>query len=112
MRIVANFQLHGVYGDIGPDEAFDCPEDIGEVLLKNNQARIPDPPKILYETKVVAPLEVGPVVPFRDMPMSHEEPKTVATESNPVFSKPDASKSRTADSCRRRGRIGFGKRSK
>jgi hypothetical protein len=107
MRLTANFQLHGAYGDVGPDESFECPDEISEILLKNNQARIPDPPRVIYETKVVAPPEVGPIIPFSDSAVSDAQQEELASDSDSVLSESDSSESGASNSGRRRGRIGF-----
>jgi len=96
MKLIANRQTTGDYGTVAPDGYFHCPDDVAKELLASGIARIPDPPKIL-EHKVFSPPEVGPIIPFRDMPVSDEESTLVADASYSVLSQPDVSEPGTAD---------------
>jgi hypothetical protein len=75
MRLIANSQLRGEYGLVEEDREFDCPEHIAPKLLRSGKARRPDPPRVLYETKIIVPEapEVSPRLPFRDLPLSDQK---------------------------------------
>ena len=65
---------------------FECSDDrTVSQLIAEGIARPALPPKILYETKVVSPPEVGPTIPFRDGAVSDEKQTEVAAEGNPVL---------------------------
>ena len=114
MRIIANRQLSGVYGTVVDGQEFEVADDIALQLLAANLVRKPGPPRVLYDskvsyqTKVVIPeaSEVGPRQPFRDVPLSHQEPPIVVTESDPVLPAADVSEQGTADTSRRGKRSG------
>ena len=112
MRLIANNQLRGEYGVVVAGQEFECSEDVGRELLARGSARTPEPPNILYDTKVVMP--VAPMVsarqPFRDVPVSDAEPAGVAAQSDRVLSQPDVSESGSADYSGRRKRSGSGSR--
>lgn len=110
MKLIALSQLTGVYGTVQEDGIFDCPEDIALQLLAMNKARKADPPKIVKETKVITPPEVGPIVPFRDGAVPDAQSKGMATEGNSVLSKSDLAKQGTSDPRGRRGRFRLDKR--
>lgn len=90
-------------------------EAIAADLINREVARRSQPPQILYETKparfetptVQAP-EVSTREPFRDVPVSDQEPERVASEGDIVLSKPNISEQGNADSRRRRRRARFG----
>lgn len=100
MRLIANTRLYNpaAYGTALQGQEFDCPDDIAQELIAQGKARKADPPKILKETKVISPPEVGPVIPFRDVSMSDKKQEKVASEGNQVLSQSDAPKPRAADS--------------
>jgi len=110
MRLIALSQLTGVYGTVQENEVFDCPEDIALQLLAMNKARKADPPRIIKETKVFTPPEVGPIVPFRDGVVPDSQPKGMASEGNPVLPGSDLDEQGTADPRGRRGRFRLDKR--
>lgn len=108
MRLIARCQLHGDYGDVPPGHQFECQDDIAAQLIAQGMARKAEPPKILYETKIIRPPEVGPAVPFRDVFDSNTKPEELAAAGDPVLPEPDVSKQRGADpgGWRRRSRSG------
>jgi hypothetical protein len=110
MKLIALSQLTGVYGTVQEGGIFDCPEDIALQLLAMNKARKADPPKIIRETKVITPPEVGPIVPFRDCAVPNKEQAGMVAEGNPVLSKSDLAKQGTPDPRGRRGRFRLDKR--
>ena len=113
MRLIAHRQLHnpGLYGTVAEGHDFDCPdEDVAGQLIQSGLARKAEPPKILYETKVMTPPEVGPAVPFRDVPMPDTKPSGLAATGDPVLPEPNLSEPGAADRGRRRGRVGIGKK--
>ena len=108
MRLIAHRQLHnpGLYGTVAEGHEFDCSdENVAGQLIQSGLARKAEPPKILYETKVMTPPEVGPVVPFRDVPVPDAKPEGVAAASDPVLSEANLSEPGAADSRRRQGRF-------
>jgi hypothetical protein len=104
MELIANSQLHGVYGDVEKDRRFNCPDVIGNQLLKNGKARRPILPITVVEKKIIAPREVGPVIPFRDVPMPDAQPAEVSDESDTLLSKSNVRTKRVINNSRRRGR--------
>jgi hypothetical protein len=85
---------------------FECPDDrTAHQLIADGVARLAGPPKVLYETKVIQPREVGVAIPFRDMPMSDERSAAVAAAIDPVLPKSDIPEPGAADRGRRRGRF-------
>lgn len=110
MRLISNRQLTGSYGTVPADTVFDCPDDTGKELIADGKARRPDPPRIVMETKVYEPPEVGPVIPFRDLPVPDAQPAPVAAKSDPVLPAADVPKPGTSHPRGRRGRIGSRKR--
>ena len=106
MKLIANRQLHnpGLYGTVAEGHEFNCTdEEVAKDLIRNDLARKAEPPRILYETKVIVPPEVGPAVPFRDMPVPDKKPEAVVAASDPVLSESNLSEPGAADSRRRRG---------
>lgn len=113
MRLIAHRQLHnpGLYGTVAEGHEFDCSdENVAGQLIQSGLARKSEPPKILYETKVMTPREVGPAIPFRDVPVPDEKPEAVAAAGYPVLPEPNLSEPGAADSRRRRGRFSIGKK--
>ena len=110
MFLISNRQLTGVYGTVTPGQEFNCPEDVAKELLRAGVAHKAEPPKVLYETKVVRPPEVGPTIPFRDMPVSDQKPEEVAAAGDHVLPAADIPKQGASDSGGRRGRLRFGGR--
>ena len=120
MRIVCVApQLTGDYGTVVQGQEFEVDELIGSQLVRNGHARRADPPRIVYQTKVVTPesatvaLEapgVSPRPPFRDVPMLNPESPRVAPASDPLLSGPDVCKPGTPYRSGRRRREGFGSR--
>ena len=104
MRLIANRQLTGVYGMVGPGELFECDEETARVLIAAGLAHKAEPPKVLYRTKAVEPPEVGPAVPFRDLPVPDSQSAKLANSGDPVLPGADAPKPRAADPVKRRGR--------
>jgi len=111
MRLIAvAHQLTGVYGTVTAGQEFECRDDLARQLVKAGSARKADPPRVTYETKVVvleAP-EVSARLPFRDVPVRHEESPPVDPESDRVLPESDLPTPGDADSGGRRKRKGFG----
>ena len=106
MRLISDRQLTGIYGTVAPYEEFDCPDDdVARQLIQSGLAHKAESPKILYDTKVIAPPEVGPAIPFRDVPVPDAKPPAVAAAGDPVLPEPNLSEPGAADSRRRRGRF-------
>ena|ERR1700737_4559457 len=106
MRLICTAQqLTGDYGTVTAGQEFDCPDDVAQQLLAVGSVRKPGPPRVRYETKVIVPEapEVGARLPFRDMPVSHEESSSVAAEGDRVLPESDVPEQGAADN-RRRGR--------
>jgi hypothetical protein len=110
MRVIANRQLHGSYGDVVAGQGFECQDDIGRQLLRDGSVRLPEEPRILYDTKVIVPQapEVSARQPFRDVPVHHEEPAAVAPEGDSVLSSAKLSEPRNVDRGGWSGRKGSG----
>jgi hypothetical protein len=106
MLLVSDSQLYIKGTDYQAGIPFEIDEDEGQFLIARGTARKAEPPKVLYETKVIRPAEVGPVIPFRDVPMPDAQPETVAAAGNPMLSKSDLAEQGIADPGRRRGRKG------
>lgn len=108
MRLIANRQLSGAYGVVTAGQVFECDDEIARTLMENGVAYRPQPPRILYQTKVVRPEapEVGPRPPFRDLPLPNAEPKVVSATSNPVLPGTDVPESRASNPVRWGGRKG------
>jgi hypothetical protein len=107
VKVIANCQLAGEYGVVGPDETFEVRDEVGKQLISLGYARPYGPPTVVYETQVIEPEEapmVRPEVPFRDVHVPDKEPARVAPKSDPVVRKPDVSKKRVADRSGRSGR--------
>lgn len=103
MRLIANRQLTGVYGSVVAGDGFDVEDATGRQLLNAGLARRADPPSVRYETKVITPEAPGVSArqPFRDSTLPHEEPPSVAPESDKFVPPTDLSESGTADRGRR-----------
>jgi hypothetical protein len=109
MKVIANRQLHGEYGDAAPDQLFECREETAEQLLKAGLVRHALPPKVQYEIKVIKPEapEVGPREPFPGhVSVSDAESKTVAPEGDPLFQGANLPPLGTTDPRGRGGRSG------
>jgi hypothetical protein len=106
MKVIANRQLQGHYGSVGPDQEFECQDETGSELLKRGLVRHVRPPKVQYETKVITPAEAPQVSarePFRDVPLPDAEQAPMDSEGNKVLSSADVPERGAADS-RGRGR--------
>ncbi len=117
MRLICDRpQLTGNYGPNAAQstvllgQQFEASDDLGRHLIQNGLAHRADPPKVLYETKVVTPEapEVSPRLPFHNLPLHHEEQAGVATESNPMLPGSDLPTPRTLSRLGRRGRARLG----
>jgi hypothetical protein len=109
MKLIANRQLTGVYGTVGPGEAFECDDELAQELLRAGVVRKAEPPRVLYQTKAVSPPEVGPAIPFRDLPVPDAKPQEVAAQGDPVLPGPNLRQERAPDPVKRRGRAGPGR---
>lgn len=106
MKLVANRQLCGEYGVVGPGQEFETRDDIAEQLLKEDVVHRANPLRVDYETKVIVPeaSEVGARQPFRNVPLPDEESEGLAPEGNRMFSAADLPPLRADDPSRRGGR--------
>ena len=109
MKLIANCQLHGEYGMVTEGDTFDVRDDVGEMLIKNGNARKADPPQVVYETQALQPQEtpeVRPETPFRDVHVPDTESTPVVEERNQELPRADVSSqpTRTADRSGRRRR--------
>ena len=91
-------------------QEFDADEDVGRQLLRAGLVKRPDPPGMVYETKVIVPEapEVAPRDAFRDMPVPDPEQADVAPEGDQELSAANVPAQRTADSRGRPGRKASG----
>ena len=107
MRLIANRQLTGVYGSVVAGDGFDVEDATGRQLMSAGLARRADPPRVQYETKVITPEapEVSARQPFRDSALPHEEPPSVAPESDSLLPPANVSESGAADRGRRGRRL-------
>ena len=99
MRVIANRQLTGHYGVVSGGEEFEADDDVARQLLRTGLVRKPDPPRVLYETKVIVPEspEAAPRPGFRDVPVPDAEPAPVASESDPLLRASDVSRQGASD---------------
>ena len=119
MILIATRQIYSsAHGQVIGGQEFDWPDSDTANLLATGAARHPYPPRIRYDTKpavfetqVIMPEapEVSARLPFRDVPLSDEEPASVASESNRVLPQTDVSEPRVAHSRGRRRRAGSGR---
>lgn len=109
MRIIALRPLHGTYGDVVTGQEFDVDDVLGARLLKRGLCRKPEPPQVLYETKIVLP-EADPNAPFCERHLPHAESPAVAPESDPVLPPADVPKPRASGGRRRGGSVPFSTR--
>ena len=110
MRVIANRQLTGHYGVVSMGQEFDADEDVARQLLRAGLVKKPDPPVMVYETKVVSPEapEAAPREAFRDLPLPDAEPTGMAAEGDSVLSAPDVPQPGTAHTRGRAGRKASG----
>jgi hypothetical protein len=110
MQVIANKQLTGDYGTVVAGQKFEVADDVAADLLQRSVVRRAEPPKVLYETKVIAPEapEVAPRLPFRHSSLPDEGPAALATEGDRVLPVAGLSKQGTADPGRRRTSRGPG----
>lgn len=111
MTLIANRQLTGDYGTVHAGQVFTVTDEVGLQLISNGVARRPDPPRVLYETKVIVP--EAPEVSarqslFRDLPVSDPEPKNLAPQSHRELPVADVCKPRTSHPGGRGGRARSG----
>ena len=108
MRVIANRQLTGHYGVVTMGQEFDAEDDVARQLLRAGLVKRPDPPAMVYETKVIVPEapEAAPRDAFRDMPLSDAEPQEVASESDRMLPAADLPAARIAHP------VGRGRRSR
>lgn len=101
MRLIAERQRYDNGILILPGQLFEVEkEQLGLDLLSKGLARLPDPPRVMYETKVVVPLaevQAQVAASFRDLHLPDPEPAPVATRVDPVLPSPDPPKPRTTD---------------
>src|SRR5580704_6511680 len=106
MRVIANRQLTGHYGVVFGGQEFDAEEGVARQLLRAGLVKRPDPPVMVYETKVIVPEapEAAPRDAFRDVPLPDAEPAGVAREGNRELSTADVPMPRADDPRGRAGR--------
>jgi hypothetical protein len=105
--LTAKTQLYGDWGNVPAGKEFYCEdEEQARELIRTGKVFSPAPPRVQYETKVIVPEapEVSARLPFRDVPVSHQESTSVVAESDPVLPSADVPKSGTPDLGGRRGR--------
>lgn len=107
MKVIANRQMIGEYGQVSPDQEFECRDEKAHELLKLGKVRHAAPPKVEYETKVITPSEAPEVSarePFPgDSDLPDTESETVDGEGNSVLSESNLLEGGTPGG-RRRGR--------
>jgi hypothetical protein len=110
MRVTANRQLTGHYGVVSMGQEFDADEDVARQLLRAGLVKRPDPPAMVYETKVIVPEvpEAAPRDAFRDVSLPDTEPAGMAPESNRELSEADLPAQRIDDPRGRAGRKASG----
>ena len=110
MRVIANRQLTGHYGMVTAGQEFEAEDDVARQLLRAGLVKRPDPPAMVYETKVIEPEvpEAAPRDVFRDVSLSHAEPAGMAPEGDQEFSAADLLPPRTDDPRGRSGRKASG----
>ena len=110
MRVIANRQLTGHYGMVTAGQEFEAEDDVARQLLQAGLVKKPDPPAMVYETKVIAPEvpEAAPRDVFRDVSLPDPEPAGMAPEGDSVLSTPDVPEPGTADPRGRTGRKASG----
>jgi len=109
MKLIANCQLSGDYGMVTEGDMFEARDEIGEILIRNGNARKADPPEVVYETQALQPQEtpeVRPKTPFRDVHVPDAEPPRVVEERDQELPRANVSSkpTRTADRSGRRRR--------
>jgi hypothetical protein len=108
MLIVSDRQLY-IGGIMHPEGMpFEADDITAARLLEDGAARKATPPRIIYETKVTRPSEVGPIQPFRDLPVRDEEPKELVADGDHVLPGADLAKSGASDNRGRGRRSRFG----
>ena len=110
MRVIANRQLTGHYGVVTIGQEFEADDDVARQLLRNGLVKKPDPPAMVYETKVIVP-EVPEATPrdaFRDVPLPDAEQADVAPEGDREFSAANFQAQRVDDPRGRAGRKSSG----
>lgn len=94
MRLVATRQvLIGGLGTFLMGQEFDAPDDVAKQLMANGVARHPDPPRVVYQTKVITPEapEVSARHPFRHSGMFDAESAELAAEGDSSVPESDVS---------------------
>ena len=114
MRVIANRQLTGHYGVVTIGQEFDATDDVAGQLIRAGLVRKPDPPAMVYETKVIVPEvpEAAPRDAFRDVPLPDAEQAGMATGGDPVLSTADVPQSGAPDPRGRTGRKPSGSNSR
>ena len=110
MRVIANRQLTGHYGMVTVGQEFEAEDDVARQLLRAGLVKRPDPPAMVYETKVIEP-EVPEAALrdiFRDVSRPDAEQTGVAREGDQELPMPDLPAQRTDDPRGRSGRKASG----
>src|SRR5665213_3869625 len=112
MRVIANRQLAGNYGVVTTGQEFDADEDVARQLLRAGLVKRPDPPVMVYETKVIVPQapEAAPRDVFRDVSLPDPELAGMASEGDQELSAANVQTPRTDDPRGRTGRKPSGSR--
>ena len=110
MRVIANRQLTGHYGMVTAGQEFEAEDDVARQLLRAGLVKAPDPPAMVYETKVIVPEvpEAAARDVFRDVSLPDAEPAVLAPEGDQELSMPDLPAQRTDDPRGRAGRKASG----
>jgi predicted ester cyclase len=110
MRVIANRQITGEYGSKVAGDVFEVRDELAEDLLRRELVRRADPPRIIYQTKIIVPEapEVSARPPFRDVSMPDQKPQGMATQGDTVLSGSNISPQGTSDPRGRRRRERFG----
>lgn len=107
MQLIALRQTCGDYGMISAGQVFTADDEVARQLIMEGIARRPDPPRIVYETKVVVPEapEVSARQPFRDLHLPDDpEPPALAAVRDSVLAAANVQQQGTVDNRRKRGR--------
>ena len=110
MLLISDRQLYHRGKDHAAGIPFEVEDGEAQQLIVMGHARKAEPPKVLYETKVITPAEVGPTIPFRDGALHNAEPEEVVAASDQVLPSANVRKQGNADPGGRRGRSRFGSR--
>lgn len=97
---------------VAAGQMFESTDEEARQLIALGLARTPDPPRVVYETKIITPEapQVAARDPFQFIPVGHvpvpdhADPPALAAVRDRVLADADVPPERTADSQRKRGR--------